>query len=277
VNALEEVAKSIGHAPDVASAVPGAAAGNLGAPRYNRDLESFLARVLGWENRRAIERALSSIDLAVEGRAALVLCGSADLVSIAWSLHRRAFGGDRPFIACDPRRGDLAACVRSPANRKSLAIAIAAAAGGALCVRTRRLPPDFAATTARLRDARDVMLILCGNEGDNDSPLLVRPAPVVIPPLTERAGDLLRIIDEYAHDAIVQLGVSPSALTAHDRTWVHHHAASSLPEIEKTTLRLAALRASRTPAEAATRLGMEAVSLCRWLQRREPISDLAVT
>jgi hypothetical protein len=266
--APEELVKSIGAIPGVAAATPESADG---------DLESFLARVLGWDNRGAIERALSSIDLAVDGRVALVLRGADDLVSIAWSLHRRALGSDRPFIVCDPRRGDLAPCVRSPANRKRLDMAIAAATGGALCVRTRRLPPDFGATVARLRDARDVMLILCRNEGDDDSPLLVRPAPVVIPPLTERGGDLSRIIDEYAHDAAAQLGVSLSTLTADDRTWVHHHAASSLPEIEKTTLRLMALRVSRTPSEAAARLGMEPVSLCRWLRRREAISDLAVT
>jgi hypothetical protein len=267
----------MGNAADAASATPGAGVGHLhGLPR-NGDLERFLARVLGWKNRRAIESALSSIELASEGRAALVLRGAEDLVSTAWSLHRRAFGSNRPFVACDPRRRDMAAGVRSPANRKNLDAAIAAAIGGALCVRTRRLPPDFAATVARLRDARDVMLVWCCNEGSDNDPLLVRPAPIVIPLLTERADDLPRIVDEYAHDATAQLGVSPSVLTGDDRSWVRCHADGSLPEIEKATLRLAALRASRTFSEAAARLDMEQVSLCRWLRRREAISDLAVT
>lgn len=272
VTAQEEVAAHGGNALDDAHAAHAGAAGDLRAPHGNGDLESLLARMLGWKNRRAIEHALSLIDLAAEGRVALVLRGAEDLVAIAWSLHRRAFGDDRPFVVCDPRRGNLAACVRSPANRKHLDKAIAAAAGGGLCVSTRRLPSDFAATVARLRDARDVMLILCCNDGHDNSPLLVRPAPVVIPPLTERADDLPRIVDEYARDAITRLGASPSAFTADDANWVRHHAASSLPEIEKGTLRLVALRASRSSTEAAARLGMELVSLHRWLQRREPIS-----
>jgi hypothetical protein len=42
----------------------------------------------------------------------------------------------------------------------------------------------------------------------------------------------------------------------------------SIPEIEKATLRVVAIRISRTMAEAADRLGMAAVSLARWLARR---------
>jgi DNA-binding transcriptional LysR family regulator len=41
-----------------------------------------------------------------------------------------------------------------------------------------------------------------------------------------------------------------------------------MSEIEKTTLRLVALRASRNMSNAAERLGMAPVSLSRWIDRR---------
>jgi hypothetical protein len=56
------------------------------------ELRPFLARLLGWSDERAVELALRSLTLSLEYRATLVLCGSGDLVPIAWALHRRALG-----------------------------------------------------------------------------------------------------------------------------------------------------------------------------------------
>jgi hypothetical protein len=50
---------------------------------------------------------------------------------------------------------------------------------------------------------------------------------------------------------------------------VRQYAAASLAEVEKATLRLLALRTSRNMSVAASRLGMAAVSLSRWLGRRK--------
>lgn len=47
----------------------------------------------------------------------------------------------------------------------------------------------------------------------------------------------------------------------------------SLSEIEKTTLRLIALRSFATVSQAALRLGMAAVSLARWAERRRLLSQ----
>jgi hypothetical protein len=47
------------------------------------------------------------------------------------------------------------------------------------------------------------------------------------------------------------------------------HAAASLAEVEKATLRLVTLRTSRNMRHAAARLGMAPVSLFRWLGRRK--------
>ncbi|MCW5802547.1 MAG: FHA domain-containing protein [Deltaproteobacteria bacterium] len=62
----------------------------------------------------------------------------------------------------------------------------------------------------------------------------------------------------------VQLAVC----TQVDRAWVAEHAASSLPEIEKATLRIIALRQTGTLAGAATLLGMSTPALSDWLKHR---------
>jgi hypothetical protein len=228
-------------------------------------VRGFLARLLGWTNERAVDLALRSVELAADHRAALVLHGAEDLVPIAWSLHRRMLGSDRPFIVCDPRRGNVPPSVRSPASCESGVRAVAAARGGALCMLTR-LPRDFAATAARLRDTDDVMLVVCGTASCPDDLLLVRPAPIRVPPLAARTAELSRIIDEYARDAVAELNADRTGFTAEDHEWVR---ATSLAEIEKATLRLVALRASSSSTAAADRLGMAQVSLVRWLGRRQ--------
>jgi hypothetical protein len=225
--------------------------------------------MLGWSNERAVDLALRSLALALDHRAALVLCGEGDLVPIAWALHRRMLGPDRPFIVCDPRRRTKAASVRSPASRASGVAAFEAAVGGSLCVRSRRLPSDFSALVARLRDADDVLCAICAAALADPRPPLVLPAPLVVPPLAQRSGELDRVIAEYASDAIEELAAPASGFTASDHAWVRNHAAASLADIEKATLRLVAIRTSRNLSVAAARLEMAAVSLSRWLGRRK--------
>jgi ActR/RegA family two-component response regulator len=84
------------------------------------------------------------------------------------------------------------------------------------------------------------------------------------------AQDLPRVIDEYALNAIKASGAPATSFQPDDHHWVLEHAAPSLPEIEKATLRRVALRASGNLSRAAARLGMAPVSLSRWLGRRKP-------
>src|SRR5262245_11242443 len=79
-------------------------------------LRGYLERILGWQDVRAVDRALRSVCLGASRQAALVLRGDGDLVPIALALHRRALGEDAPFVVSDPRRGTKSASVRSPAN-----------------------------------------------------------------------------------------------------------------------------------------------------------------
>jgi hypothetical protein len=233
-------------------------------------LRSFLARLLGWTNERSgfVDQALRAVRMAATRRTALVLCGDGDLVPIAWAIHRHVRKATRPFVVCDPRRQAGVETVRSAENHVAGMAALAVAAGGSLCVRSRRLPADFAQVVERLRDpTSQVQLIICA-EGPRECERC-RVAPIVLPSLAGRADEIDRIIHEYAHDAMVELEAPRSVFQAADHDWVREHAASSLPEIEKATLRLVALRASRNITQAAERLGMAPVSLSRWIGRRE--------
>lgn len=235
----------------------------------NDELRRFLERLLGWTSGQRVERALQAIELAATHRVHLAVCGAGDLVPAAYALHRRVLGVHRPFIVCDPRRGNRPASVRAPANYRSGVVALQAAAGGSLCVRSARLPHDFRTLVAQIRSTEDVLFVVCAGGRDDLDPLLVRPAPIRLPPLARRANELPRIVDEYAAEAIAALGVRVS-FSAADRAWVCENAATSLAEIEKATLRLVALRASRTVRGAAALLGITPVSLARWSRRRPP-------
>src|SRR6185295_13379571 len=116
-------------------------------------LRAFLARILGWSGERAqaIEQALRSLHLSVTHRAALVLLGDTDLVSIAQALHRLTVGAG-PFVLCNPRRGNTGASVRAPVNRESGVDALRAAFGGSLCILQARTPRDLALLAAMVRD-----------------------------------------------------------------------------------------------------------------------------
>ena len=101
-----------------------------------------------------------------------------------------------------------------------------------------------------------------------------RVTPIVLPHLSDRRAEIDRIIDEYAEDAVVDLCVPRSNFLPADHAWVREHAATSLHEIEKATLRLVALRVSPTLSGAAARLGMAGVSLSRWIGRRHMPMDI---
>jgi hypothetical protein len=213
-----------------------------------------------------LELAVRSLKLAAEHQAALVLYGDGDLVPIAWALHRRTLGADKPFIVCDPRRGTRPASERSPASRGRGVAAFEAAVGGSLCVHTRWLPDDSVFMAGYLKGSDNVMFIVC-TDHDITVPLPVRPAPIQVLPLSCRGMDLHRIVREYAADAIAALGAPASSFTDTDRRWVCRHAATSYDEIEQATLRLVALRTSASVSLAAARLGMRPVSLMRWIGR----------
>jgi pSer/pThr/pTyr-binding forkhead associated (FHA) protein len=233
-------------------------------------LRQFLSRLLGWgqEELADVDRALQSIRLGLTRRVPMAVCGEGDLTWIALALHRRVLGPGRPFIVCDPRRRRTDATVRSAANCETGLLAVAAAAGGSLCLSSRRLPADFDELVASVRHPQTrVRLVFCVQDPEDFEPLWL--APIAVPPLAGRAHELDRIIDEYTQDAFVELGLPPASLGPADHDWVRSEVSASLPQIEKATKRLVALRATSSVPQAAARLGMAGVSLARWIDRRK--------
>ncbi len=238
------------------------------------ELRSFLARLLGWKNIPAIERALRSIEFGGIHRQ-LVLCGDDDLVPIAHALHRRILGADRPFVLGDPRRKTTPASVSAPANYTSGVAAFEAAAGGSLCIRSKRPPRDFASMMKLLRDPNArVQLVVCAGRYHQNDVLLVISDPIQVPPLKERAGELPRIVEEYAADARAALDSSVE-FTSKDRDWIRARCASSLHEIETATLRVVALKQAGTVLNAAKLLGMGHTSLGEWFAHRRRYAPYA--
>jgi hypothetical protein len=241
---------------------------------HMRRLRAFCGRLLGWAagRMRAVDYALRAIRLARAHRTSLLLCGEGDLVPIAYALHRLAIGDDAPFIVCDRRRADTLASVRSPPNVPRGMEAFTRAAGGTLCLRHARQPPDIDdVRRGAYEPDSNVQLIVCARS-KNRFASLGGAALIEVPPLRLREMELSRIVREYADDAIATLEVGPEHFSDDNREWVVAHCAQSLPEIEKATLRVVALSASQSRSHAAALLGMAPVSLSRWLDRRPPLA-----
>jgi len=234
-------------------------------------LRGFLGRVLGWtsDRIRAIDLALRSIRMAAARQAALVLCGDDDLVTLARAVHQRALGDGRPFIVCDPRRQRSAESVRAAENVRTGMDALGAARHGSLCIWSHKPPRDFADLRRALQDPDTrVQLVVCARQPAEAEAF--GAAPITIPPLARRSRELPRIIEEYAHEAAAELGLARASFARSDRDWVLEHASASLSEIDKTTLRLLALRdAGGNLNRAAARLGMARWSLAKWAVRRD--------
>ncbi|TMQ06959.1 MAG: FHA domain-containing protein [Deltaproteobacteria bacterium] len=212
-----------------------------------------------------VDLALRSVRLSATRRAALALCGDGDLVPIARGLHRYSLGDDRPFVLCDPRRRVTEHS--APLENYTVGMhAFRAALGGSMCMWVKRLPRDFADVTTALHDpGTRVQLIVCGVRPPDSKELV--SAPIEVPPLSSRPDEIERVIDEYAADAVTALHASASFNTV-DRDWVRLHSATSLPEIEKGTLRIIALREAGNIARAAAMIGMAHASLGEWIGRR---------
>src|SRR5439155_14874809 len=182
----------------------------------------------------------------------------------AHAIHRHALGRERPFVLSDPRRREGHENVRTAENAETGMAAVGRAVGGSLCVWSKRLPPDFEQVRASMREpATRVQLIVCVESHRHSKPYHVEP--IMIPPLKNRAGELARIIDEYADEAAADLA-APAGIGATDRKWILKYSASSLSEIEKGTRRLVAIRQHNDHLAAAARaLGMAHASLHRWI------------
>ena len=202
-------------------------------------------------------------------RAPLLLLGRDDMMPAAYTLHRHTLGAQRPFVVCNPRTETKRVSVRAPRSIASGVKAFWAARGGTLYLRHPFLPKDLRALMKLVRDPNAFVRLVVGLD-EHPKPIvdLLGPAAVRVPMLQERQQEISRIVSEYAVDARLALGAPASSFTDTDQAWVVAHAAKSFAEIEKATLRVVALNTSKNVSAAARLLGMQAVSLGRWMSRR---------
>ena len=228
-------------------------------------LRELLERLLGWSDARRpdVELALRAVRMAATRRESLLLCGDGNMVSVAQLLHKHTHGDARPFIVCDPRRRSAQPNARAAANYDSGPDALAAAAGGTLCIWQSRLPDDFARVFAAIREPTSrAQLVVCTHAMQQGTV----GTPIILPPLVERIAERDRIIDAYAVDAVAELA---GVFTAEDRAWVRKNESATLPDIERAVRRLAVIRSARGDlTAAASRLAMSYSALFEWVARR---------
>jgi hypothetical protein len=239
-------------------------------------LRSVLARMLGWSAGRvhAVDQALRMIRLAAVRRTTLVLCGDHDLVPLAEQLHRLTLTAARPFVLCNPSRRTSKTAENPTRCVTSGRAAVAEAPGGTVCLLHKHLPADLDDTLEALRDARcQTQLVVCAAHVHDVEPFAT--SPIVVPPLASRKAEIDRVIMEYATEAAGVMGISERWLSPSERVWIRDHAGDSLPEIQKATLRLAAIRQAGSSSAGAIKVGISHTAMLKWL-RNHKYPDLAL-
>jgi hypothetical protein len=236
-------------------------------------LREALVRLLGLgaSSRGTVDLALRKLRAHSTLRPILVLCGGRnerDLVLIAQELHRLTLTDQRPFVVCH-RRGSS---TTNPKKHSIRAVAdgltaLAKADGGTLCLLNGELPRDLIALlVSMLHRERQVQIVVCAR---NVEDVEFRAPSLVIPPHSTRKTELDRLIAEYAREAARHLACTEQIrLSPAERAWIRAAAGDSVSELQRTTLRLVAVRASGSVSAAAQRLDLSHVALFRWLNRR---------
>lgn len=235
------------------------------------ELRNFLCRLLGWSEQaqETVNIALRTLRLVNTGESPLLLCGDGDLFEIARGLHARSPRRRSPFVFCDPKPASTATTPRHTVVESTAAAALAVADGGTVCFRSSKPPQDFALlASARRPQASRVQVIVCAAGLAEVGAF--RAAPLPLPQLRHRKPEVGRIIDEYAQESCTWIeGAGKHVLAPEDRAWIADYSAESIPEIEKGTSRLIALRVAGSVLGAASLLGIRHSSLLRWIARRE--------
>ncbi|HWU91441.1 MAG TPA: FHA domain-containing protein [Kofleriaceae bacterium] len=235
-------------------------------------LREALSRVLGWSPARqeTVDLALRQIRDHDRQQSVLVLCGGRDdhdLVPIAEELHRLTLTEQRPFIVCNPRRSTTATAedpIRTIADGMT---ALAEAQDGTLCLLNGKLPRNLTAMLAAMLPPEcRTHIVLCAGRAED---VAFQTPPIVVPPLSTRKAEIDRLINEYVLEAAHRLYCAKRIrLSPADRAWLRDSAGESLPEIQKATLRLVAVRDAGSVNAAAALLGISHVALAKWLDKR---------
>jgi hypothetical protein len=221
------------------------------------ELRALLQEWLGWSTSRLVEvdRALREVRAMANLRTALILRGAGDLGKIARRLHQVTLG-DRPFVPF------------TSLDRR---------AQGLERARNGTLYVDERESMHRLRDALAtgyrtdlrVRLVAALNSTKpvaDFAAMLSRIAMLSIPTVTERPGDIPRLLEAYGMEAAAALGTTWLGLYRGDTQRVLDSGVITLDQLEVYTLRLVALR-NWGITEGAKRLGVTHGALSRWARR----------
>jgi hypothetical protein len=205
-------------------------------------LRSLLERLIGWgeDRREEIDQTLFSVRIAATRREPLLLCGAGNLVPIARLLHQHAMA-DRPFATLKPGTPGMEA--------------LAAAAGGTLCVEVQAARRFDDVVSALRGPIARALLIVCAHAlprgNDIASQIVSVVRSILIPPLADRAEELHRIIDQCAAEAISAFG---GGTISADREWVVNNASDSPHQLEMAIRRIVALHACGESVTQASKL-----------------------
>jgi pSer/pThr/pTyr-binding forkhead associated (FHA) protein len=233
-------------------------------------LRNILTRMLGWsaDRAKAVDLALRGIRFAAMRRAVLVLCGEDDLVPIAEELHRLTLTAARPFVLCNPRRRAGATPERAAGGVTSGVAAVEAAAGGTVCLLHKNIPSDLDDMLYELRQPHcQTQLVMCAANVRDAA--LFAAAPVIVPRVSSRKAEIDRVIIEYAAEAAGIMGIGVHWLSPAERVWIRDHLGDSLPDIQRATLRLAAIRRAGSISAGALKVGISHTAMLKWLRHYE--------
>jgi hypothetical protein len=221
-------------------------------------VRALLCRFLGWSAPRQddVDEALRSLREWAALRVSLVLMGGGDLFTVARKLHLATLGPGAPFIASDEHESGMTA--------------LQMATHGTLWA--PRLPPDFAAMAACLREVDSRTRLMLHAQTAEDAAraaiTLARPAIISLPSLTSRHAEMPRLINECAHEAAASLKAPATGFTTDDVEKLARLNYRGIADLEETARRVVALRTWGV-SNGAVRLRISHVALLRWAQRRE--------
>lgn len=224
------------------------------------DLRELLCRFFGWASEKAadVDRALRAVRDLAHLRTSLVICGDGKLDGVARMIHDRTLGLERPFSTRDGSESGM--------------LALSRATDGTLYVDGNDMPDDLqhVLVSLRLPDTRARLIV--GADDYEVGAQLAAMVPTIttlqIPPLAQRSGDIDRVLQAYAADAVAALGAPGAALREHDLKWIKDSKVSTLEEAAEVMLRVVAMR-NWGVTEGAERLGITHGALSRWARRRK--------
>jgi hypothetical protein len=209
-------------------------------------LQSFLRRLLGWGwgNRKelAVEQAMRALREAQRGQLPVVLQGEGSLLPVAEEIHRRTLPASRAFIE---RRFEQL-------HPDSLRAALAAAAGGTLCLEGDGPAESWALVMKSARPA--VQVVVC-RPAMAPSPTPPQVRTISVPPLRTRGPtELAHLVRECFMDAALDLGLLrgtadlwPHPGTREELAWVMAHASATFADVLMATRQISAMRFLRAP------------------------------